>query len=82
LRYKGFFYARAGMDVWTNGGRLFLLDTHSNYSSISGPFCFKQIVGFCIDAGGLETISFFNKRNRCYKSGYWVNKAGAKGFDF
>jgi hypothetical protein len=25
LRYKGFlFYARAGMDVWTNGGRLLL----------------------------------------------------------
>jgi hypothetical protein len=41
---------------------------HSNYST---ALLLKNTVGFCIDAGDLEQW-FFNKRNRCYKSGYWV----------
>jgi hypothetical protein len=36
MRYKGFlFYARAGMDVWTNGGA-FLLECTAT-TGISGP---------------------------------------------
>jgi hypothetical protein len=62
---RGFFYG-AGMDVWTNGGAFCW--AHSNYST---ALLLKNTVGFCIDAGDLEQW-FFNKRNRCYKSGYWV----------
>jgi hypothetical protein len=53
------------MDVWTNGGA-FCWNAHSNYSSIR-TLLLNNTVGFCIDAGDLETISF-NKRNRCYKA--------------
>jgi hypothetical protein len=80
IALQGFFYARAGMDVWTNEGA-FLLNAHSNYSSISGPFCFKQHRVFCIDAGDLEQV-VFNKRNRCYKAATGLTMASAKGFDF
>jgi hypothetical protein len=53
---------------------------HSNYSSISGPFCFKQHRRVCIDAGDLG--QWFFKRNRCYKAATGLTMASAKGFDF
>jgi hypothetical protein len=56
-------------------------NAHSNYSSISGPFCFKQHRRVCIDAGDLDN-GFFNKRNRCYKAATGLTMASAKGFDF
>jgi hypothetical protein len=40
------FYARAGMDVWTNGGA-FCWNAHSNYSSISGS-ALNNTVGFAL----------------------------------
>jgi hypothetical protein len=57
----------------------FCWNAHSNYSSISGPFCFKN-VGFCIDAGDLE-ISFLTRGTR-YKKATGLTMASAKGFDF
>jgi hypothetical protein len=66
-----FFYARAGMDVWTNGGA-FCWNAHTATVVSADPSALNNTVGFCIDAGDLGAIGF-NKRNRCYKSGYWVN---------
>jgi hypothetical protein len=58
--------------------RLFLVE-HSNYSSISGPFCFKQHRRVCIDA--LGAISFLT-RGTAAKAATGLTMASAKGFDF
>jgi hypothetical protein len=47
---------------------------HSNYSSISGPFCLNNTVGFCIDAGDLEQLVLTKAAG--------LTMASAKGFDF
>jgi hypothetical protein len=64
----------------TNGGRL-CWNAHSNYSSISGPFCFKQTVGFCIDAGDLEQL-VLTRGTAATKAATGLTMASAKGFDF
>jgi hypothetical protein len=44
---------------------------HTATTVVSADPALNNTVGFCIDAGDLGLV--FNKRNRCYKSGYWVN---------
>jgi hypothetical protein len=59
----------------------FCWNAHSNYSSISGPFCFKHTVGFCIDAGDLEQF-FLTRGTAATKAATGLTMASAKGFDF
>jgi hypothetical protein len=68
-----------GQDVWTNGGA-FCWNAHSNYSSISGPFCFKQHRRVCIDAGDLEQLVL--TRGTAATKAAGLTMASAKGFDF
>jgi hypothetical protein len=53
-----FFYARVGMDVWTNGGRFFSR-MHTATTVISAdPSALNNTVGFCVDAADNGLISF------------------------
>jgi hypothetical protein len=58
----------------------FCWNAHSNYSS--QRFCFKQPVGFCIDAGDLGAISFLTRGTAATKAATGLTMASAKGFDF
>jgi hypothetical protein len=51
-----FFYARVGMDVWTNGGRFFA-GMHTA-TVISADPSLNNTVGFCVDAADNGLISF------------------------
>jgi hypothetical protein len=56
-----FFYARFGMDIWTNGSRLFA-GMHSGTAVVSAePSALNNTVGFCIDSGDNGVISFLTR---------------------
>jgi hypothetical protein len=47
-RRLSFFYCRAGMDMWRNGGRMFV--GHSNVTVVTNdPSSLNNTMGFCID---------------------------------
>jgi hypothetical protein len=52
-----FFYARVGMDVWTNGGRFAGMHTATTVIS-ADPSALNNTVGFCVDAADNGLISF------------------------
>ncbi len=70
-----FFFARCGMDVWTNGGRFFA-GMHSATTVVSAdPSASNNTVGFCVDAGDAGAISFLTRAS-------WAATKAATGFTF
>lgn len=56
-----FFYARCGMDVWTNGGRFFAGMHVSTNVVTADPSATSTACGFCIDAADNGAISFLTR---------------------
>jgi hypothetical protein len=55
---------------------------HSNTVVSADPSALNNTVGFCIDAGDLETISFLTRGTAATKAATGLTMASAKGFDF
>lgn len=77
-----FFFARAGMDVWTNGGRFFA-GMHSATTVVSAdPSGLNNTVGFCVDAADNGAISFLTRGASATKASTGFTLASNTGFDF
>ena len=77
-----FFYARAGMDVWTNGGRFFA-GMHSATTVVSAdPSALNNTVGFCVDAADNGAISFLTRGTAATKASTGFTFTSNSGFDF
>ena len=76
-----FFFARCGMDVWTNGGRFFA-GMHSATTVVSAdPSALNNTVGFCVDAGDAGAISFLTRGWSATKAATGFTFASNTGFD-
>lgn len=77
-----FFFARAGMDVWTNGGRFFAGMHTSTTVIASDPSTHANGVGFCVDAADNGLISFFTRNATAVtKVSTGFSMATNKGYD-
>ena len=77
-----FFYARAGMDTWTNGGRFFA-GMYSATSVVSAdPSALNNTVGFCVDAADNGAISFLTRGTAATKASTGMTFTSNAGFDF
>lgn len=77
-----FFYARAGTDVWTNGGRFFA-GMHSATTVVSAdPSALNNTVGFCVDAADNGAISFLTRGTAATKTSTGMTLSNNAGFDF
>lgn len=77
-----FFYARAGMDVWTNGGRFFA-GMHSDTTVVSAdPSALNNTVWFCVDAADNGAISFLTRWTVATKASTGLTFASNTWFDF
>lgn len=76
-----FFFARCGMDVWTNGGRFFA-GMHTATTVVSGdPSALNNTVGFCVDAADNGAISFLTRGTAATKASTGFTLASNTGFD-
>lgn len=75
------FVARAGFDVWTNGGRFFA-GIHTATTVISAdPSTLNNTVGFCVDAADNGAISFMTRGTAVTKVATGFTAASLAGFD-
>lgn len=76
-----FFYARCGMDVWTNGGRFFA-GMHTATTVVSAdPSALNNTVGFCVDAADNGAISFLTRGTAATKASTGFTFTSNSGFD-
>lgn len=77
-----FFYARAGFDVWTNGGRFFA-GMHTATTVVSAdPSALNNTVGFCVDAADNGAISFLTRNTTtATKASTGFTIVSNKGYD-
>jgi hypothetical protein len=76
-----FFYARCGMDVWTNGGRFFA-GMHTATTVVSAdPSALNNTVGFCVDAADNGAISFLTRGTAATKASTGMTFTSNTGFD-
>jgi hypothetical protein len=76
-----FFFARCGMDAWTNGGRFFA-GMHSGTTVISAdPSALNNTMGFCVDAADNGAISFLTRGTVATKASTGFTFASNSGFD-
>jgi hypothetical protein len=76
-----FFYARVGMDVWTNGGRFFT-GMHTATTVISAdPSALNNTMGFCVDAADNGAISFLTRDTVATKATTPFTIVSNKGYD-
>lgn len=76
-----FFFARAGFDVWTNGGRFFA-GMHSGTTVVSAdPSALNNTVGFCVDAADNGAISFLTRGTGATKASTGFTIVTNKGYD-
>lgn len=75
------FYARCGMDVWTNGGRFFA-GMHTATTVVSAdPSALNNTVGFAVDAADNGSISFLTRGTSATKAPTGMSFASNTGFD-
>jgi hypothetical protein len=76
-----FFYARAGFDVWTNGGRFFA-GMHTATTVVSSdPSALNNTVGFAVDAADNGAISFLTRGTSATKASTGLTITSGKGYD-
>lgn len=76
-----FFYARAGFDTWTNGGRFFA-GMYSATTVISAdPSALNNTVGFAVDAADNGAISFLTRGTAATKAATGFTITSNKGYD-
>lgn len=77
-----FFYARCGLDVWTNGGRFFA-GMHSATTVITAdPSALANTCGFAVDAGDNGVISFLTRdATTPTKAATGLTITSGKGYD-
>lgn len=79
-----FFFTRAGMDVWTNGGRFFagLAATSTGAMIQADPSLSNNTAGFCVDAADNGAISFMTRNATAVtKVATGFTFATGKGYD-
>jgi hypothetical protein len=75
------FYARAGFDMWTNGGRFFA-GLHSATTVISAdPSALNNTAGFCVDAADNGAISFVTRGTAATKIATGFTLTNLSGYD-
>lgn len=76
-----FFFARAGFDVWTNGGRFFA-GFHSGTTVISAnPSALNNTMGFAVDSTDNGAISFLTRGTAATKAATGFTITSGKGYD-
>jgi hypothetical protein len=77
-----FFYARAGMDVWTNGGRFFAGMSTGTGIVANDASTQNNTVGFCVEAADNGAISFLTRGTAATKVSTGMTMSNNAGFDF
>jgi hypothetical protein len=76
-----FFFARAGFDTWTNGGRFFS-GFHTGTTVISAdPSALNNTFGFAVDAADNGAISFLTRGTAATKAATGFTITSGKGYD-
>lgn len=77
-----FFFARCGLDIWTNGGRLFA-GMHGSTAVVTGdPSTAANTCGFAVDAADNGAISFLTRDGTgATKAATGLTMTSGKGYD-
>jgi hypothetical protein len=77
-----FFFARMGLDVWTNGCRMFVGMATATTVISANPSALNNTVGFCIDSGDAGLISFLTRDGAtATKQSTGLTAVSGKGYD-
>lgn len=76
-----FFYARCGMDIWTNGGRFIGWMFSSTSIVTADPSTFNNTLWFCVDAADNGAISFLTRETSATKASTWFTMATNVWYD-
>ncbi|MBI1171556.1 DUF2793 domain-containing protein [bacterium] len=77
-----FFFARCGLDIWTNGGRFFG-GMHGSTAVVTGePSATNNVCGFAVDSGDNGAISFLTRDTTgATKAATGLTITSGKGYD-